>query len=89
MKNLNQDPATQKRIRSQSVRERLSKMNNPEYFARTFLIAGLILIVGSSSFMNNPEIPRLLINIGIGLGIVMNIVAGMLYYSIARNRDKK
>ena len=89
MKNLNQDPATQKRIRNQGVRDRLTKMNNPEYFARSFLIAGLILIVGSSSFMNHPEIPRLLINVGIGVGIVMNIVAGMMYYSISRNRDKK
>jgi len=89
MRNLNQDSATKKRIKGESTRLRLTKMNNPEYFAHTFLVAGLILIVGSSWFMNNPEIPRVLINVGIGLGIFMNLLAGMLYYSIAKERNKK
>ena len=69
-----------------STKERLAKMNNPEQFARTFLIAGLILIVGSSALLNREEVPRIIITIGLVLGIFMNVLAGLMYFSISRSR---
>ncbi len=84
--NLNQSREERKRAKGNSVRVRLTKMNNPEYFAKTFLIAGLILIVGASSFMNNPDVPKILLKIGIGIGVFMNILAGLLYYSMSKNK---
>lgn len=62
-------------------------MNNPEYFARTFLIAGLVLIIGSSSFLNREEIPKILTTIGLALGVVMNILAGLIYYSLSKTKE--
>jgi hypothetical protein len=62
-------------------------MNNPEYFARTFLIAGLVLIIGSSSFLNREEIPKVLTTIGLVLGVVMNILAGLIYYSLSKSKE--
>ncbi len=81
---LNDRRDTKKRMSKSSTRERLAKMNNPEYFARTFLIAGLILIIGSSSFLNNEEIPKILTTIGLALGVIMNILAGLIYYGISK-----
>lgn len=84
--NLNNQRDTKKRMGKSSTRERLAKMNNPEYFARTFLVAGLILIVGSSSFLNNEGIPKTLITIGLALGVLMNILAGLIYYSLSKRK---
>lgn len=84
--NLNQSREERKRAKGNTVKVRLTKMNNPEYFAKTFLIAGLILIVGASSFMNNPDVPKILLKIGIGIGVFMNILAGLLYYSMSKNK---
>lgn len=84
--NLNQSREERKRAKGNTVKVRLTKMNNPEYFAKTFLIAGLILIVGASSFMNNPDVPKILLKIGIGVGVFMNILAGLLYYSMSKNK---
>lgn len=81
---LNNQRDTKKRMNKSSTRDRLSKMNNPEYFARTFLIAGLVLIIGSSSFLNNEEIPKILTTIGLSLGVVMNVLAGLIYYAISK-----
>lgn len=84
--NLNQSREERKRAKGNTVKVRLTKMNNPEHFAKTFLIAGLILIVGASSFMNNPDVPKILLKIGIGIGVFMNILAGLLYYSMSKNK---
>ena len=84
---LNNQRETKKRMNKSSTRERLAKMNNPEYFARTFLIAGLILIIGSSSFLNKEEIPKALTTIGLVLGVVMNILAGLIYYSLSKSKE--
>ncbi|MDX9887948.1 MAG: hypothetical protein RBS51_01570 [Anaerovoracaceae bacterium] len=84
---LNSQRETKKRMSRSSTRERLSKMNNPEYFARTFLIAGLVLIIGSSSFLNREEIPKVLTTIGLVLGVVMNILAGLIYYSLSKSKE--
>lgn len=84
--NLNSQRDTKKRMGKSSTKERLAKMNNPEYFARTFLIAGLILIIGTSSFLNREEIPKIIITIGLALGVLMNILAGLIYYSLSKNK---
>lgn len=84
---LNNQRDTKKRMSRSSTRERLAKMNNPEYFARTFLIAGLVLIIGSSSFLNREEIPKILTTIGLALGVVMNILAGLIYYSLSKTKE--
>lgn len=84
--NLNETKEAKKRAKGDSVRVRLTRMNNPGYFAKTFLIAGLILIVGASSFMNNPDVPRTLLKVGIGLGVLMNVLAGLLYYGMSKNK---
>ena len=84
---LNNQRETKKRMNRSSTRERLAKMNNPEYFARTFLIAGLVLIIGSSSFLNREEIPKILTTIGLALGVVMNILAGLIYYSLSKTKE--
>ena len=83
---LNSQRETKKRMGKSSTKERLAKMNNPEQFARTFLIAGLILIVGSSALLNREEVPRIIITIGLILGIFMNVLAGLMYFSISRSR---
>ncbi len=83
---LNSQRDTKKRMSKSSTRERLAKMNNPEYFAKTFLIAGLILIIGASSFLNREEIPKIITTIGLALGVVMNILAGLIYYSLSKNK---
>lgn len=83
---LNSQRETKKRMGKSSTKERLAKMNNPEQFARTFLIAGLILIVGSSALLNREEVPRIIITIGLVLGIFMNVLAGLMYFSISRSR---
>ena len=87
--NLNNEKDTKKRMGKLSTRERLTKMNNPEYFARTFLTAGLILIIGSSLFLSREEIPRIIITIGLVLGVIMNVLAGLIYYSISKARNNK
>ena len=83
---LNSQRETKKRMGKSSTKERLAKMNNPEQFARTFLIAGLILIVGSSALLNREEVPRIIITIGLILGIFMNVLAGLMYFSISRSK---
>lgn len=84
---LNSQRDTQKRMRKSSIRDRLDKMNNPEYFARTFLVAGLILIVGTSSLLNKEGIPKILLTIGLVLGVIMNVLAGLIYYSLSKHGE--
>ena len=86
---LNNQKDTKRRMSKSSTRERLSKMNNPEYFARTFLIAGLILIIGASSFLNREEIPKIVTTVALVIGVIMNILAGLIYYSLSKSKNKK
>lgn len=87
MSNLNESKEVRKRLKGETTRQKLTRMNNPGYFAKTFLIAGLILIVGASSFMGNPDLPGVLLKIGMGLGVIMELIAGLLYYSMSKGKN--